>query len=901
MVVAPRPDAAPAVPEALVPPEPTLRLPKNFVPTGYDVTLAIDPAKPTFDGTIAIAGTVAERSSAFWLHGRHLTIHAATIDTVPAQVTPHGEDLLEITVATPIEAGAATFHFTYTGEIDLVNTTGMFVQEVPSKHYVFSQLEAIYARRVFPCVDEPDSKVPWHVTLDVPKDLVAVSNTPVEHEAPLDDTHKRVEFAPTKPLPSYLIAFGVGPFEIVDAGKTRSGIPVRAIVLAGRADDAAWTVKTTPKILDLEEEWFGIPYPYEKMDVMSIPLTVGFGAMENAGLVTFTENLMLFDQKHPSREREHAWVVVCAHELAHQWFGDLVTMAWWDDIWLNEGFANWLEHEISARFEVAWHDELAEVDVRGSALAADALTTARRVRQPIASTDDIYNVFDGITYDKGASILNMFESYVGKDSFQAGIRAYLHARAFGNATVTDFVDAIGKASNREPVPAGGERKATIDVSAAFATFLDQGGAPEITASVTCTGGKPRLELAQHRYVPQGAAEPPPGKPWIVPICATYDKDGARAEACTLLDGDTGTLALDGKRCPRWAMANVRGRGYYHLALTAPQAIALRDEAWPQLSWAERRVLFGDVRSLASQGKLPLQLALSFVPALLAGGNRFVVADALGYATGFDFIVPAELRGKYEAWLRATFGAAATKVGLVPADGEDLDAQAMRGQLVGAVAAVGRDPALIADAVKLGDRWHDLSQASRGQVLALAVDADPALFDRILHDVYSEPSRARRGEMMRALAGVHDVERQKRALPLVLDPKLDIRETIGMVYATPTPANVDVAAAFVRAHDAELLARPPARRDTSGQSIGLASIFIRSCDAAKRDDAATYIKPTFASIPGSDRSLQQDLEAMDQCIARRAALDPELRGWLTGVKIPRPPEKKAPQKKAPKSK
>src|SRR5262249_26710880 len=161
------------------------------------------------------------------------------------------------------------------------------------KQYVFSQLEAVYARRVFPCIDEPDRKVPWHVTLDVPKDLVAVSNTPVERETPLDDAHKRVAFATTRPLPSYLVAFGVGPFEILDAGKTKSGVPVRAIVLAGRAADAAWTVKTTARLLDLEEEWFAIPYPYEKLDVMSIPLTVGFGAMENAGLVTFTESLML--------------------------------------------------------------------------------------------------------------------------------------------------------------------------------------------------------------------------------------------------------------------------------------------------------------------------------------------------------------------------------------------------------------------------------------------------------------------------------------------------------------------------------------------------------------------------------------------------------------------------------
>jgi alanyl aminopeptidase len=517
---------------------------------------------------------------------------------------------------------------------------------------VYTQFEAVYARRAFVCFDEPDSKVPWQLTLDVPKQLVAVSNTPIASEAPLGDAGKRVEFAQTKPLPSYLVAFGVGPFEIVDAGKSSRGTPIRVLTLAKRQAEAAWAVKTSGRLLDYLEDWFGTPYPYDKLDMLTIPITIGFGAMENAGLITFTETLILIDPVRGSRGREHSWIVVAAHEIAHQWFGDLVTMVWWDDIWLNEGFANWMEHKISARFDPTWHEELASLDMRNKALGDDGLVSARRIRQPIASHDDIFNVFDGITYDKGASVLNMFETYLGAEVFQRGVRAYLAKHAYGNATSADFAAAIGAAAG-------------VDVTAAFASFLDQAGAPEITATLACSAGAPpQLALAQQRYVPPGAPRPDAGAPWALPVCVAYDRDGARAEACALLSSATGAIDLPAKACPRWVMPNVNGRGYHRNAYTTAQIVALRDEAWPKLSWNERRAVYFDLSDAVATGKLPLQLALSFVPKLLAGNDRFTVGPALELPGGLDFFVPDDLRPKYEGWLRATFGAGASKAGHV---------------------------------------------------------------------------------------------------------------------------------------------------------------------------------------------------------------------------------------------
>jgi alanyl aminopeptidase len=876
--VSPSPAASPAAAPALAdhglePPAPTLRLPRNFVPTKYAATLGIDPAKTGFTGAIAITGNVAERSSVIWLHGRHLAIRHAVAraggNEVALTVRPRGDELLEIRAARPLDAGSWTLAIDYTGDYDDRNTAGAFKQTVHDAAYIYSQFEALYARRVFPCFDEPDNKVPWQLTLDVPTSQIAVSNTPIVREQALSPTTKRVEFAPTKPLPSYLVAFGVGPFSIVDAGKTQRGTAVRVIAFKDRAADAAYAARTGPRILDLLERFFGTPYPYEKLDLLAVPITVGFGAMENAGLVTFTEALILNDAKLASREREHIWVVVAAHELAHQWFGDLVTTAWWDDIWLNEGFATWVESKISAAFEPGWHDEIGEIETRDQALNDDRLISARQIRQPITNPDDILNAFDNITYGKGASVLNMFEHYVGTEAFMRGVQTYIAAHRFANATSDQLVASISEASGK-------------DIRAAFTSFLEQPGAPQITASLVCDRGQPpRVELRQTRYVPPGAPEPAAGKPWGVPVCVAFDRAGKRGDACTLLAAPTGSLALEATSCPRWMMPNASGRGYYRNVYTPAQVTQLRDLAWPQLDQVERNVVLFDVHQATVSGALPLPLALSFVPRLLAAGDRFSIAAALGVAEAVNPFVADEQRPAYEAWLRKTFGPAARRAGLQPSAHDSLDVETSRGELINLVGSLGRDPVLTGEASKLVGHWRELPEATRGLVLKMASDVQPALYDKLRHDVHGEDDRRRREQVLVTLASTRHVKEQRASLELVLDPKLDIRETQGMMFqAAPLPANLEVVKDFFRAHQVELLQKIPSEGTASGPA-GFANIFTATCSAAQRDEIASYVTQTFAKLEGGARVVQQAIEGMDQCIARRAALEPVIRHWLAG--------------------
>ncbi|MDB4954501.1 MAG: Peptidase, partial [Myxococcales bacterium] len=604
--------------------------------------------------------------------------------------------------------------------------------------------------------------------------------------------------------------------------------------------------------------------------------------MENAGLVTFTETSMLFDQHHPSWIKRSRWVTYAAHELAHQWFGDYVTMAYWDDIWLNEGFANWMELKITARFEPAWHDELSVLDMRNAALRADSVVSARQIRQPIEKPDDILNVFDGITYDKGASVLNMFESYLGADVFQRGVRDYLTSRAYGTATSTDFVAAISKAAGK-------------DLEPGFATFLDQPGEPELEAQLKCGAKPPEISFVQRRYVPPGSPAPPTTKPWILPVCVVYEREGKRADQCTLVEG-ANRLVLATKKCPRWVMPNANGGGYYRTYYTAPQVVALRDEAWPLLTGTERRAVYFDVAQAArfrrsgmhdaTATQLPLTLPLSLVPKMLTGGDRFSVGDALALPVGLDRIVPDELRLKYESWLRTTFSPGAVKLGLTPKDTDDLDAEINRNEIVYAAAWSGRDPDLIKQATELARSWRDLPEAIRGTVLDIAVDASPELFDKIKHDVKSEPDRQRRELMFHALAVVRDPKRFASALELVLDPAVDFREAMDMLFETSTEPTRAVAETYVRDHKDELFKRMP-HDEVSGGVWNITALFTGACDATRRDAIADYVTKNFGTLPGGARVVQQGIEVMDQCIASRKILEPEVRAWLGGVKIPKP--------------
>ena len=860
--------AAPVAP-ALDPPQPTLRLPRNFVPTGYRARLAIDPARDGFTGSIEIAGRVGERSKGFWLHGRGLKVTAARLTrgegagggAMQVDVAAVGEDLLSLHPAEPVDPGPVTIAMEYSGGFDLVQGTGAYRHAFDGVPYIETQFESISARRVFPCLDEPDSKVPWQLTLDVPRDLVAVANTAATGETAVDATTRRVSFAPTRPLPSYLIAFGVGPYEIVDAGKTRAGTPIRIIALKGHAREAKWAAETSAKIVQLLEDYFAIPYPYDKLDQLARPRLVG-GAMENAGLITYGARLIQRDPDHITPGERFAWVDVAAHELAHQWFGDLVTTAWWDDIWLNEGFASWLGAKVVGQFDPAWHPDLLGTAERETALQADSVVTARRVRQPIANVGDIFQAFDGITYNKGASLLAMFEHAIGPDKFRDGVRAYLAKHRFGNATSADFEAAISEVAGR-------------DVGPAFRSFLDQAGAPVVRSELRCEAGQPpKLSLAQRRYVRPGSPPTPEGTPWQIPICVAYDRGGARGETCTELTGASTELTLDAKSCPAWVFANAGGRGYYRISQPEAALVALRDRGWKQLTAAERLIVFGDVSAFAATGELDIGLEMSFVPRMLAEHNRIATGAAVGSADRARRLVSGDQLARLDAWIRRVFGPTGRALGWQLRPGDDIDAERSRAAVVSLVAWSG-DASLRAAAVALAKNWRSLPSANRGAILEIAADADPATFDHLLAAAPVETSPELRGDLLRAVSRVSDEKRLRAALALALDARIELAEVFPLVFAGRGRAQFKVVDAYFRERLSELLARYPEKNLVAG----LSNVFLRGCDPAQRDDALAFVREHFGKLPGAERLIARGIEGFDQCVAAQQLLAPRLAAWL----------------------
>src|SRR5580704_803778 len=472
------------------PPKTRLAEVEDIQPTSYQADLTLDPGKDTYSGSISISMQVNKPVETIWLNQEKLTIKSAVLTSRGvehrAHIVPGGDDFVGIAFDAPLPADAAVLAIGYTGEVVTKNSIGIFHQQESGNWYLFSQFEATDARAAFPCFDEPSYKTPWQLTLHFPSGNSAISNTPPASETSANGV-KTVVFKETKPLPSYLVAFAVGPFEYVNAGVAgKKKVPVRIVVPKGKAGEAKYAAEVTATILTRLEDYFGIPYPYEKADQVAIPNTAGFGAMENVGMVTYEQNIILADPKTDRIGRQRGYASTAAHELAHQWFGDLVTTAWWDDIWLNEAFATWMERKLIAEWKPEWQTRVSDVSDKLGAESDDSLISVRKIRQPITSKDDINNAFDTITYQKGASVIGMFENLMGPEEFRKGVQGYLKQYAFRATTAAEFLDSLSTSSKR-------------NVTTAFSTFLNQAGVPIVTVALDCTGAKPALKVEQERF------------------------------------------------------------------------------------------------------------------------------------------------------------------------------------------------------------------------------------------------------------------------------------------------------------------------------------------------------------------------------------------------------------------
>jgi alanyl aminopeptidase len=843
-----------------------MRLPPVAAPVRAAVTLTLVPSDDVFEGEIDLDVTLREPTALLWLNGTELEVRAARVEaggaTIGARAVPGGDDFVGFAFDRTAPAGPARLHVSYRGKVLAKDDRGVFREAEQGRPYLFSQFENIEARRAFPCFDEPGYKIPWRLTLRVREADAALSNTPVEREERAGGGFKALHFAETKPLPSYLVAFAVGPFELVEAGRTGRGVPVRVAAPAGKRAQAAFAAKSTAGLVDVLEEYFGVPYPYEKLDVVPVPRLVSFGAMENPGLVTIAESLSLAAAGEETLEFQRRYVDVMAHELGHQWFGDLVTMAWWDDVWLNEAFATWVGNKAVQRHRPGWKFDLERARSASQAMQQDALVTARKVRQEIATKDDIQNAFDGITYEKGATVIGMFEQFLGEAAFRKGVQTYFARRAHKNATSADFLADLSEGAGR-------------DVRAAFSTFLDRPGVPLVTARLSCEGGGAKLSLAQERYLPVGSAGEARASTWQIPVCARWGKGAEGGEACGLLGAATGELALPSKGCPDWVMPKARALGYYRVAYGPKDLDALlkRDKA---LGLVERVNVVDDARAMVAADKLPVGELLARLPDLARAREPELLRAAL--AVPASLRAPPELRANEARFLDRTFGARARGYGWRPKAGESPEERLVRPALLLTAANAGENAALVAEAKALASKWLDDARAVEPEAVdavlaAAAAHGDRALFERMRAEAKKTTDDRRRGRILEAMAEFRDPAVAREVYALALADDFDIRESI-WVLRSSNAYNEGAQWAFVRENFDALYARLPGEARTT-----LAEVGGDFCEEGRRAEYAEFFRDRAAKITGGPRRVAQVLEASALCIARRKAQEASLNAFL----------------------
>ncbi|HTW64383.1 MAG TPA: M1 family metallopeptidase [Bryobacteraceae bacterium] len=851
---------------------PKLRLDGSAQPLHYAVDLTVIPDRDTFRGSVDISVNVRTPSTILWLNAVGLTVSDASFTPESGRVqaampVSGGDQFVGFSFERAI-SGKGSLHVVYTGKISRHSSAGIFEEKENRDWYVFSQFEPTDARRAFPCFDEPGFKVPWQMTLHVPKNDMALSNTPVQSESSEPAGMKVVRFKESRPLPSYLVALAVGPFDAVDAGHV-GPTPVRVIVPRGKGAQAAYAAMAIPQLLQLLENYFGIPYPYEKLD--SVVMPVSDFAMENAGMITYAESTLLANPASETIDHQRELAATCAHEMAHQWFGDFVTTAWWNDTWLNEAFATWMERKIAGEWRPEWHLDVSAVNARLGAMRQDELASARSIRQPIESNDDIANSFDDITYQKGAAVIEMFEHWISPEKFRSGVQLYLKQHAWGNATAGDFEAAISHVAG-------------MDVAPVFNSFLDQPGVPEISAALKC-GSKPVLELTQRRSAPIGSEAR--AQMWQIPVCVAYEADGKVHRECSVLKDSKDEMELtDANSCPRWILLNDGETGYYQAAYPGDLLKNLLADGARQLSVAERVGVLGDLDLLVSAGEAPAGRALALVPEFSKDPAPQVVETAADIASLLKTqSVPGDLREKGARFIRQEFGPQALALGWQAKPGDSDDTRLLRQKLVPFVASVGEQKELIEEAEKLAHGWskdrQNISPDMIEPVLDVAAEfGDRDLFDLLRNAAVKERDHTVREELLGALGSFRDPKLAAASLDLLLSKDFDPRESFYPLLFGPLgyAETRDVPFEFVKQHLDALLKILP-REVGEDYAASLPDVGRGFCAVKSRDEFDSFFADRVKDYTGGPRVLAQTIETIDLCIAARKTLAPQLSAFL----------------------
>jgi aminopeptidase N len=843
------------------------KLPKEVVPTEYAIRIAPNLDNFTFVGSETVKLNVRSRVHQLVLNGLELKIEAASVDgkelPLSAIKTDNENELVTLTLPSELATGDHALTLRFTGKINQQGQ-GLFYmryQEQGSgvrKVMLGTQFEATDARRFFPCWDEPAFRARFQLTAVVPENWLAVSNMPIESEIllngrdppaaggrprldasngapggralPPSKRMKEVRFASTPPMSSYLNVFVSGELDLIESrvGPTQ----IRVIATKDKAELGRYALEVSAEILKYYNDYFGVPYPLPKLDQIAIPGGFG-GAMENWGGITYYESRLLFDPKNSSSETKQNIYEVLAHEMAHMWFGDLVTMAWWDNLWLNEGFASWMGSKCTAHFNPQWEVWLARGLPRDPtrrigiakevAMEGDARSTTHPIQQLVATEAEANSAFDDITYKKGQSFLRMLESFLGEDVFRDGIRRYIAAHKYSNTTTADLWNALSDASNKS-------------VGEIAAGWTEQPGFPVVTVKREDDG---KVRLTQERFTVNFKNVPP--LLWQIPL--TYSVVGETS--ATLLMTDK-TAALENIPADRALKLNLNGAGNYRVQYD-DRSWELLLKALPKLGVEDRVNLMSDAWALLQAGRAPVSLYFRLVETLPAStdlAEREQIINVLDFVNAL--LVGSSEREKFQRYARSLLQPTFATLGWEPKQDEPPNARRLRASLIGALGHL-NDSEIIAGCRERFEKYL-ANQASlppdlRAPVLAVVGGhADEKTWNKLHELGLKTTSIEDQQNYYEALACATDPKLVKKTLAIALTDELPTSRAIFLVSRVARDSgHPDVAWEFAKANMKALLAKV----DAAGANRYAPSLFTFFSDGPRADELKNYAAKSLA--------------------------------------------------------
>jgi aminopeptidase N len=816
------------------------QLPRTAIPHHYAITVTPHADKLTFDGSVAIDVDVLQPTNS-------LTVNAADLSISKATVSANGAAPLAATVTTDADAQTATVTFPrqlapgayrlaidYSGKIN-TQANGLFALDYTNKEgkdarALFTQFEAADARRFVPSWDEPDYKATFDLTANIPANEMAVSNMPASGTKTLGNGMKAVTFRTTPTMSSYLLFFASGDLERIS--KPAAGAEVGVVASRGNAEKGRLALDAEALILPYYNQYFGVPYPLPKLDNVAGPgQSQFFSAMENWGAIFTFERSLLVDPAISTEADRQRIFETEAHEMAHQWFGDLVTMAWWDDLWLNEGFASWMATKTVQHFHPDWGPEIDRVGARESAMALDSLSSTHPVVQEVRTVEQANQAFDAIAYSKGESVISMFEDFAGPNVWQAGIQNYVKAHAYRNTRTADLWAAV------EGAGAKGLKEIATD-------FTMEPGIPLISVGPTqCVNGATVTSLTQSEFSSdrRGEASARPLS-WHVPVKASAG--GTVAQVVTA--GRTTSLSVPG--CGP-LLVNAGQRGYFRTLYAPAQAQALV-ALMPKLPAVDQYGLMADQMVLSTNGYQPMATGLDFLDAIPSNANARVAQRAVLRWDDIHDLLDQDpaARAKIEARVSRAYGPRLQQLGFAPKAGESAIDALLRPTLIATLGEY-RDPRVLAEAKRLFAAWQADSDAIPGSLKTtwlgvIARNADAATWEAIHAKAKAATGFAERTSLYQLLGRAQDEALAKRTLELALTDEPGKTLSAGMITAV-AQQHPRIAVDFVLAH----LAQVNQLIDISGRSSFMQRLASDSHDASLIPVLEAYAK---ANLAESDR-------------------------------------------------